>query len=370
MSTINNSEYICDFSGCKKYFKEPINLPCGHIVCKQHLNKLETTFKCLKCDTEAVIPKGGFKIDLKMNETLKSNSHLTGQHKQVKEKFDQLEKTVNNFYEKHLDRPQLFIHEFFAEIRNKIDIQREIFIARHLEQNHENIHKRSEEFLSRLKQLEQECYQNEEKISKLNLKEDKEDEMKAFSESLRFENLEEIELIDMKDKINNLIEAIKMKSKRFENSLLMNKTISFVEEYSVKLGHLIVNQRFDQFEITKESCKLIKTLQGHTNWVRCIEQIDDYSKIVTGSHDNSIKIWSTESGECLKTLKDHTDWVLSLIISNDKKYLISGSRDKTIKIWNIENDFECVQTLQQVTGVTAVMSLCLLPNNILVCGSG
>jgi hypothetical protein len=184
--SIDNSEYICNFSGCIKYFKEPINLSCDHIVCKQHVNKLETTFKCPICDKEAVIPEGGFKIDLKMNEALKNNSHLTGQHKQVKEKFDQLEKTVNNFYEKHLDRPQLFIHEFFAAIRNKIDIQREIFISQNLELNHENIHKRSEQFLNKLKQLEQECYQNETKIEKMNLKENKKEELKAFSEYLRF----------------------------------------------------------------------------------------------------------------------------------------------------------------------------------------
>ncbi len=49
--------------------------------------------------------------------------------KKAKEKLDQLRKVVDIFYEKHLDRSQLFIHEFFAEIRNKIDIQREIFIA-------------------------------------------------------------------------------------------------------------------------------------------------------------------------------------------------------------------------------------------------
>jgi hypothetical protein len=85
MSTINNSEYICDFSGCKKYFKEPINLPCGHTVCKRHVNKLETKFKCPKCDTEAILPEGGFKINLEMNEALKSNSHLTGLQKQIKQ---------------------------------------------------------------------------------------------------------------------------------------------------------------------------------------------------------------------------------------------------------------------------------------------
>jgi hypothetical protein len=116
-----------------------------------------------------------------------------------------------------LDRPQLFIHEFFAEVRNKIDIQREIFIARNLELNHESIHKISEEFISRLKLLEQEFYENEIKIEKMNLKEEKKDEMNSLSEQLRFENLKEIELIQMKDKINKNIEKIKKNSKKFEN---------------------------------------------------------------------------------------------------------------------------------------------------------
>ncbi len=116
-----------------------------------------------------------------------------------------------------MDRPQLFIHEFFAEVRNKIDIQREIFIARNLELNHESIHKISEEFISRLKLLEQEFYENEIKIEKMNLKEEKKDEMNSLSEQLRFENLKEIELIQMKDKINKNIEKIKKNSKKFEN---------------------------------------------------------------------------------------------------------------------------------------------------------
>jgi hypothetical protein len=287
--SINNSEYICDFSGCEKYLKEPINLSCGHIVCKQHVNKLEKTFKCPKCDKENVIPEGSFKINLKMNETLKSNSHLTGLHKQVKEKFDQLEKVIDKFYEKHLERPQLFIHEFYAEIRNKIDIQREIFIARNLELNHENIHNRSDKFLSELKQLEQECYENEKKIDKMNLIEYKKDEIKAFSEYLRLENLKEIELIDMKDKINKTIEEIKKKIRTFENSLLMNKTISFVEEDSEQLGHLIVNQRFDQFEVTEDSGKLLKSFEIHTNRVNTIEQIEDFSKILTCFNDDLIR---------------------------------------------------------------------------------
>jgi hypothetical protein len=77
------------------------------------------------------------------------------------------------------------------EIRNKIDIKREIFIAGNLGLNLEIIHKRSDKFMSRLKQLEQECYQNETKIERMNLKEEKKDEMNLYSQILRLENLYE-----------------------------------------------------------------------------------------------------------------------------------------------------------------------------------
>jgi WD40 repeat protein len=152
--------------------------------------------------------------------------------------------------------------------------------------------------------------------------------------------------------------------KTFEKRFLMDKKIEFEAKDSKEFGQLIV-KTIEHLKIKNYSGKLIKAFKGHRDWVHCTEQIEDFSKIITCCSGGLIKIWSTESGECLKTLTEHTNRVEGLIVSNDKKYLISGSSDKTIRVWNIENDFECVQTLQQEGSVT---SLCLLPNNILVCG--
>jgi WD40 repeat protein len=374
-----HSEFICDFQQCKKYLRDPISLPCGETICKLHIDDTSTSFKCPVCDEDHIKPQ----VNMKMNSVLNKNLHLTGQHKQVKESFDKLEKEINDFQKSNLAHPQLYIHDFFSEIRNKIDLHRDQMI--------ENIQQRSEKLLNRLKLIEQECYRNEAKLEKIDY-EAKKVELNELSEKLRLSNLKVGELFEMKASINSKIQEFKkIYSKEFEQNLLMNKTISFVEEDSTEFGHLIVNHKFDQFEITKESSKLLKIFQGHTSCVYCIEQIEDFSKIISCSSDNYIKIWSTESGECLKTLTGHTQCVESLIISNDRKHIISGSHDKTIKVWdieknfeyvqtlqqeyyvwslcllpnNIQNDFECVQTLQQEDGV---MSLCLLPNNILVCG--
>jgi hypothetical protein len=88
------------------------------------------------------------------------------------------------------------------------------------------------------------------------LREEKKDEIIYLKESLQ-----ENDLIEKKEILKKTIEAIKLKRKSLENGLLINKTVSFVEEDSEKLGHLIVNHKFDQIEITEESGKLIEKFE-------------------------------------------------------------------------------------------------------------
>jgi predicted RNA-binding Zn-ribbon protein involved in translation (DUF1610 family) len=155
------SEYICDFVGCEKYLKEPITLPCGDMVCREHVSDTATSFKCPDCEEEFIVPEEGFRINRKVNAILKNNSHLTGKHREVKGLFDHLEQLIDDFQKSNLAHPQLFIHEYFAAIENKIDLHRDQMI--------DSIHKRSEELLNKLKMIEKECYENEKKIEEVEL---------------------------------------------------------------------------------------------------------------------------------------------------------------------------------------------------------
>ncbi len=58
--------------------------------------------------------------------------------------------------------------------------------------------------------------------------------------------------------------------------------------------------------------------------------------IISGSSDNSIKIWERETGSEIKTLIGHSGGVTSIAVSKDEKYIISGSYDKFIIIWELE----------------------------------
>ena len=68
--------------------------------------------------------------------------------------------------------------------------------------------------------------------------------------------------------------------------------------------------------------------------------VTEWTKITSGSYDSTIKIWDIETYECLKTLKTlngHTNYVRSVAWSPDGQKIASGLYDNRIKIWDAEN---------------------------------
>ncbi|KAF9173030.1 hypothetical protein BGX21_002106 [Mortierella sp. AD011] len=93
-----------------------------------------------------------------------------------------------------------------------------------------------------------------------------------------------------------------------------------------------------------------KELPGHTEGIYCI-QFDD-NKIISGSRDNTIKIWDLATGLCLRTYAGHTASVLCLQYDEDR--IVSGSSDTTIIVWELETG----KVLQRLAGhADSVLSL-------------
>lgn len=53
--------------------------------------------------------------------------------------------------------------------------------------------------------------------------------------------------------------------------------------------------------------------------------INEKGLIVSGSSDNSIKIWNWEKGICINTIYGHTNWVNCLVYIHVADILVSGS---------------------------------------------
>ena len=66
--------------------------------------------------------------------------------------------------------------------------------------------------------------------------------------------------------------------------------------------------------------------------------------MASGSDDRTIGVWRVSSGERIKTLKGHSFWVRSVVFSADGEYLASGSEDKTIGVWRVSSG-ERIKTL-------------------------
>lgn len=76
------------------------------------------------------------------------------------------------------------------------------------------------------------------------------------------------------------------------------------------------------------------TLEGHTGRVNSVAFSRDGTRIVSGSSDETIRLWSSETGQSLSILKGHTNAVNAVTFSPDGTRIVSGSTDKTIRIWS------------------------------------
>ncbi|AFY35721.1 caspase family protein [Calothrix sp. PCC 7507] len=117
------------------------------------------------------------------------------------------------------------------------------------------------------------------------------------------------------------------------------------EMHPVKAGHKIQIAKTVKASTTHKSPQVstsqvqrwtcIYTLTDHSDKVNCVAISPDGQTLVSGSADQTIKIWSLTTGKHIHTFEGHADTVNCVAISPDGQTLASGSADKTIKIWNL-----------------------------------
>ena len=110
--------------------------------------------------------------------------------------------------------------------------------------------------------------------------------------------------------------------------------------------------------------ELVQTLEGHGGTVMCVSVLPD-GKIVSGSYDKTVRVWDTATGELVQTLEGHHERVMGVAILPDGK-IVSGSFDKTVRVWDTATG-ELVQTLEGHTG--EVVGVAILPDGKIVSGS-
>jgi WD40 repeat protein len=84
--------------------------------------------------------------------------------------------------------------------------------------------------------------------------------------------------------------------------------------------------------------KPIRTFAGHTGGI-CIDDCVTFSPdgqfILSGSYDNTIKLWEVSTGQEIRTFVGHSHYVNAIALSPDSQFVLSGSADQTLKLWEL-----------------------------------
>jgi WD40 repeat protein len=80
---------------------------------------------------------------------------------------------------------------------------------------------------------------------------------------------------------------------------------------------------------------VLSPFEGHTNSIISVASSPDGARIVSGSHDKTIRVWDLHTGNIVSgPFEGHTNFVRSVAFSHDGARIVSGSDDKTIRVWN------------------------------------
>jgi len=99
------------------------------------------------------------------------------------------------------------------------------------------------------------------------------------------------------------------------------------------------------WEVGRGSCTPHGTLMGCNQSVTCVRFDSTEKMILAASNDNACRIWGLHDQRLKHTLTGHTGKVLSAkFLGEDSSKIVSGSHDRTLKIWDLRSK-ACTKTI-------------------------
>jgi hypothetical protein len=111
-------------------------------------------------------------------------------------------------------------------------------------------------------------------------------------------------------------------------------------------GARIVSGSYDQTVRVWDAAsgKQLLVLRGHEGPVWAAGFSPDGARIVSGSDDKTVRVWDAASGKELLVLRGHEGPVYAVGFSPDGTRIVSGSWDQTVRVWPARNKRELIET--------------------------
>jgi WD40 repeat protein len=88
-----------------------------------------------------------------------------------------------------------------------------------------------------------------------------------------------------------------------------------------------------------------RTFEGHAAGVQTLRYSANGKLLLSGSHDNTVRVWDVASRKPLKILRGHAGRVSACAFGPDHSWVLSGSHDHLAKLWSIAG-YEEVRVFQ------------------------
>ena len=355
---------------CKNVLKDPVYLPCHCTICHAHLKLAKDgLIACETCGDEFVVNNIECKVNKIAKKALDAELHLSFEEKGLKKDIHELMLSLQQLHEQlnqEQNKFELKSHENFAEIKRKIDIQREKLKEKIDEISLAMIRKVEEhEAFYKLK------LDDSRRIKAFNLNMEKESLDDVFRQmDLKIERVQQLKTeneANIKD-LQSRLEFLKSISQQTEKCCFVSNTDFGVASFGAlnlrSLTNFLVSCSRDNsikmWDIETREC--IRTLEGHSDEIKCIDVLEN-GFLISSSYDKSLKIWNPSDGACLKTIDVSGSIYCMQVLSGDRVACGSGAE---ITIWNL-NDGTCIQTLKGHTQY--IQCLMVLPDETIVSGS-
>ncbi|XP_034989282.2 autophagy-related protein 16-1 isoform X2 [Zootoca vivipara] len=105
-----------------------------------------------------------------------------------------------------------------------------------------------------------------------------------------------------------------------------------------------LDRRVKLWEICGEKCELKGSLSGSNAGITSIEFDSAGSYLLAASNDFASRIWTVDDHRLRHTLTGHSGKVLSAKFLLDNARIVSGSHDRTLKLWDLRSKV-CIKTV-------------------------
>src|SRR5579883_2151730 len=213
---------------CLKFLSSPVFLPCGHCICRDHIDQASRCVKCKNCDLE--------QSNCSLNAVKALEQIIAAQigsldfgktHQEAKKSCDELSECIDRV-DAALKDPANYIYELFSELRRRVDLEYEECKLK-FEQNVQKLR-------IELDRVEEECQQKLKSSNDLGLKE--------------MENLKEEAQRELNSYLNALNE-LKFDEDKWKNiQMKCNKQKNIINEKLFKFGSSLIMDKFDSESFT------------------------------------------------------------------------------------------------------------------------